>query len=52
MNVAVFLLRIVELVAPAPVIGDSIGEYLAILVEDTLGDGLVAGLAGLEGKMS
>jgi len=44
----VFLLRIIKLVSLAPVIGDSIGKDLPILVERALGDGLVTSFTGLQ----
>ena len=44
----VLLLRVVELVSLAPVVGHSVGEDVAVLVECALGDGLLARVARLE----
>ena len=44
----ILLLSVVSLVALAPVVGDSVGEDGAVLVEAGLGDGLLALLTGLQ----
>ena len=44
----ILLLCAVELVSLAPVVGHGVGEDLSVLVKCALGDGLLAGLAGLQ----
>ena len=44
----ILLLRAVELVSLAPVVGDGIGKDISILVKAGLGDWLLALLAGLQ----
>lgn len=44
----ILLLCAVELVSLAPVVGHGVGEDLSVLVKCGLGDGLLAGLAGLQ----
>ena len=44
----VLLLGVVELVALGPVVAHRVRKDLSVLVEGALGDGLLAGLGGLE----